>query len=432
MGDFFGRYLIEKNIVNPKDVINALCTQMESQPSTLRILREKNLLSENKIIEIINYISNTSKSIISAIKEMNLLTDDQILEVSVERTRLGLSFAEALLQHVSIDPSKLKELHSEYETHRKSLGPTQSNEIDIKPTEITPSNIEENQSEINSAALESLKELGMMDELEISSLGKDTATDESNISFDFNEKNDTGSEINTAALESLRELGMLDESELAKLEKEITQDTVVEKEIVENDKKDIATSEEFEVNAAALESLKELGMLEESGLAELEGSLKSPNEMGSDMLQEEGLVFHGVSNDFLKTFDESSYKKLSDAHRNMALGLEKEYVSEIYKLICEILEAARIAGLKFSEKLFNCWEGILSKILNDQIDFAQVNMLSISKAFKETILLSKELRDSIEKTNSESELMTDDEWKSKFIATLKNCLTIENKNKSES
>lgn len=421
MGAFFGKFLIEKKIVDPGAVISALSTQMESQPSTLRILKEKKLLDDAKIVEVIAYTSNTGKSLISVLKEKNLLSDDQIIEVAAERTRGGMSFAEALLQHSNVGVSQLQELLKEYESLPK-------NQTETKLEEAAPVSIEVTATEsggdgddggISATALESLKELGMMDESEIAALEKEVSSDSAEASPAPAESSESGDEgeINAAALESLKELGMMDESEIAELEKGVSADTPAE----------TSDDGEGEVNAAALESLKELGMLDEGELAELEGNVVSSTETTEEVPKDEGLVFHGLSGEFLKLFDDQTFEKLSEAPKKMALGLEKDHINEVHQSVCTLLGAARLAGLQFTEKLFDCWDGILTKILNDQINFAEINMLSISKAFKETVSLTKDLRDNIEKTNSESELMTDRDWKNKFMATLKSSLAIAGK-----
>jgi hypothetical protein len=409
MGAFFGKFLIEKNIVDPASVIKALSTQMESQPSTLRILKEKNLMADDKIVEIIAYTSNTGKSLISALKEKNLLSEEQILEIAVERTKSGMSFAEALIEQTNIDPSKIQELLREYESLPKEASVSETSQS-------STTSEDERETEINAAALESLKELGMMDSSEIEALEKNV----SSLSFEeietVSEDGSDDGEINAAALESLKELGMMDESELAELEKSVSAST--EEIVVEAS----AENGEGEINAAALESLKELGMLDESQLAELESNVSS-----STPEPDSGLVFHGVSGEFLKIFDQETFEKLSEAPKKMAQGLEKEHINEIHQSVSTLLGAARLAGLQFSEKLLDCWDAILTKILNDQINFAEVNMLSISKAFKDTVGLTKDLRDNIEKTNSENTLLTNSDWKNKFMATLKSSLAIAGK-----
>jgi len=414
MGAFFGKFLIEKNLVNAGEVINALSTQMESQPSTLRILKEKNLLDDSKIVEIIAYTSNTGKSLISALKEKNLLSDEQIIEVASERTKGGMSFAEALLEHSKVEAKQIQDLLAEYESLPKDQSEVQ---LDIPPTTVeVSSSSTDGEGEINAAALESLKELGMMDESEIAELekGVSAAVPEETLSQENSSSESGDGEINAAALESLKELGMMDESEIAELEKGVS--------VTPQESSDSSSDGYGEINAAALESLKELGMLDEGELAELENNVAATPSAEEE--NKEGLVFHGLSGEFLKLFDDQTYEKLSEAPKKMATGLEKDHINEIHQSVCTLLGAARIAGLKFSEKLLDCWDGILTKILNDQMDFAEVNMLSISKTFKETIGLTKELRDNIEKTNSENELMTNSDWKEKFMHTLKSSLVI--------
>ncbi len=413
MGAFFGKFLIEKNIVDSASVIKALSTQMESQPSTLRILKDKNILADDKIVEIIAYTSNTGKSLISALKEKNLLSEDQIMEIAVERTKSGMSFAEALIQHSNVEPQKLQELLKEYEAEPRS------NETTFEPPQETSSDDEE--GEINAAALESLKELGMMDASEIEELEKSvSSTPDVSIEVSGPKGGDDEGEINAAALESLKELGMMDESEIAELEKSVSAGSA--------DVTD-ASGDEGEINAAALESLKELGMLDESELAELESSVATTEDTAVEENGggSEGLVFHGLSGEFLKLFDQGTLDKLNEAPKKMAQGLEKDHINEIHQSVCTLLGAARMAGLQFSEKLLDCWDAILTKILNDQMDFAEINMLSISKAFKETVSLTKDLRDNIEKTNSENALLTNADWKNKFMATLKSSLAIAGK-----
>lgn len=414
MGAFFGKFLIEKNVVNAGEVINALSTQMESQPSTLRILKEKNLLDDSKIVEIIAYTSNTGKSLISALKEKNLLSDEQIIEVASERTKGGMSFAEALLEHSKVDAKQIQDLLAEYESLPKDQAEVQLDKP-AATVEVSSSSTG-GEGEINAAALESLKELGMMDESEIAELEKGVSAETPQESSEASSEGD--GEINAAALESLKELGMMDESEIAELEKGVSAAAPQESSETSNDG-------DGEINAAALESLKELGMLDEGELAELENNVASTPS--AEEQKDAGLVFHGLTGEFLKLFDDQTFEKLSEAPKKMATGLEKDHINEVHQSVCTLLGAARIAGLKFSEKLFDCWDGILTKILNDQMDFAEVNMLSISKAFKETVGLTKELRDNIEKTNSENELMTNSDWKEKFMETLKSSLAIAGK-----
>jgi hypothetical protein len=182
---FFGEYLVEKKIIDEKQLVKALIEQFKSIPSLLQVIHDNNALDEQSLVKVLNLQFQDKSDIISAIQKMNALPVEKLTEL----IKTQISF-------------------------KKPLGEVL---VDLKFANV---------SDVRTGLEQYITTLGDIDETPIISetAGVQVASSIEPVAV-ASPESDTGSAVNSAALESLRELGMLDEDALAELKNDTTGET---------------------------------------------------------------------------------------------------------------------------------------------------------------------------------------------------------------
>lgn len=447
---FFGEYLVTKRIINNEQLINGIITQLSSLPPFLKVLKESKKLDDSKIADIIFEQARQKSDLISIIKEKSLLSQGEITNLLLtqgsSRTPLGkvlidLGYtdsksieknlydylnvkdeesspiaAEEVAEVVSKEESapsldndisaaaleSLKELDGIGQDELDALasgfsgGPPveEVGALDVAvPEEIVKLEMDaessvsdDSSTDVSSAALESLKELGISDE-ELSALSSGP------------EQNDTSavtpdSDISSAALESLKELGISDE-EISALSSGSEQ---VESSIIEVESNDSG------VSSAALESLKELGISDDE-ISALSGSSKKNDNHISEGSSKE--ITGTFCTEFLNTFNEKKYNKfgkvikmITDTANNG--GDIANFFNSLYRDLHIIKGAACLSHAEATENLIGAWEDIVESLFKEDNETLKTWVNANTECLRDSINLLWDMRNHIEESQSES------------------------------
>jgi hypothetical protein len=103
----FGEYLVDKNLISEKQLLDALILQIEEQPSVVKIVRDLGLLNQEQILQVLKKQTIDRISFIEAAKTFSLLNEESILKIfndlASKRTPLG----EMLIRTNSLDLTTL-------------------------------------------------------------------------------------------------------------------------------------------------------------------------------------------------------------------------------------------------------------------------------------------------------------------------------------
>jgi hypothetical protein len=144
---YFGDYLVEKKIINQVQLIEALCFQIESLPSLIRIVLEENITSADTLLDIIKKDAKDDQDILLTLVNRKIVDAKKASEIELKQVSKRVPLGEIIV--------KLNMANSE--DVNKALQDFYDNKFNIN--EESTSN--DSGVELNSAALESLKELGM-------------------------------------------------------------------------------------------------------------------------------------------------------------------------------------------------------------------------------------------------------------------------------
>ena len=383
---FFGKFLLDKKVITASQLIQAIAAQSESKQSILGFIQENKLISDEDMANAINvsFVKNTT--IQNTILENKLLTQEKLSDLNKEITRKGISLGKALVTNNSIQSEKLNEMLKEYLETKNTLTVSdcitavETNEIDVA---------------ISSAALDSLRELGITEGEEFEKLEAQSASVEEVPSEEIDVA------ISSAALDSLRELGITEGEEFEKLE---AQSASVEE--VPSEEIDVA------ISSAALDSLRELGITEGEEFEGLESKLA-------------GLEFKGIKeNGYLDVFSLELFEKSKSNIKSLSKGFNEDTLKELSDFISNLLSASSKEGYKFSEKIYNCYQNLFVSVLEKKIDFTTINFLEFATNSKEAFNLAWELKENIIINGNEKELLNNQDWKARYLKNLKSALSI--------
>lgn len=152
----FVNYLVTNNLVSKKDLIYAVATVSESQPSLLRILIDEKIISEDQAISIIDKQLKSNLSISEILITEKIITAEK-LNIAIDKMNSsGKTLIDVLLEKNLLSHQVLVDAVDKYK-------------IEDAKKEEEPKKVNKNVS-ISEAALESLKELGISDETMIADL----------------------------------------------------------------------------------------------------------------------------------------------------------------------------------------------------------------------------------------------------------------------
>lgn len=146
---YFGDYLVQKNVISYEQLLQALCFQIESMPSMVRIVIENKVVDAKEMLELIKKQAKDDLDILHLLKSEKKISDDKIVELEMKQFSYKVPLGEALVKlnfsTIDIIDRHLKEFYDQKFnlTNDEKSTAVKSNEV-----------------EMNAAALESLRELG--------------------------------------------------------------------------------------------------------------------------------------------------------------------------------------------------------------------------------------------------------------------------------
>jgi hypothetical protein len=165
----FGQYLLNKGVVDDKQLLSATIVQIESMPSLIKVIRDESLLTDSQLVSVVEKNINEQKSFLAIILDDGLLTQDQVDQVLEKQAALGTSIAQYLINESILSMDEMQTLVGDYlENASSEVAPPNdsSGENEVEP---------EAESGINAAALESLKEMGMLSDDELAALESESS-----------------------------------------------------------------------------------------------------------------------------------------------------------------------------------------------------------------------------------------------------------------
>lgn len=341
---FFGSYLVSEGIIDEEVAIKAAINQVESCPSFLSLVYELELLEKDKILKILNQCEVEKLSFSAICKREGHLNSNDYNHVLDLLSSKANNYSKILIENYGVDGNILKENFDKFIENQSS------------------SKVEVNEAKAN-----------------------------------VKEKS-----INSAAIESLKELGTLSDEEIRKLVEDETN--------VENTNSN--SSDEGLINEAALESLKELGAIAPEELAELENKVKSKaKDVASDIGYEEHFS-QKIYNKMIKIIDmtRNSAETGSDVSNTL---------NSLYKELLMLRENAQKVNAKISEKLMATIQLLLEETFQQDnkklLSWALINLDTL----KESINLAWELRNIMCETGSEIAFWSTESSKMRYTNNIK-------------
>ena len=366
---YFGSFLVEKNIISKKQMLEALAMQMEGMPSLLRIFLEKNLISEDILFSCVEKGFIENKGLFQVLEESGELTGEIINNALEEQNNGGISFGHCLVELGHLDRGTLDDRLRDY--------------LDLK--EEKPSSSEQEPA-VNNAALESLKEIdpGAAEDMEEPA-------------------------INNAALESLKEI---DPGAAEDMEEPAINNAALES-LKEIDSGAAEGMEEPAINNAALESLKEI----DSDAAEEIATEDDNEENKTGPVTQENIDFsvNVFQKEFFDVFDEQFKSRLEE---DLSVLPNLEGLNSFFNGIKMLLGASRLANFQLLEKLLFSWEKILLHFIETPEHTEKMGE-ALGLSLKEMTDLAWQIREHILTGQPETSLVNDESWKTKFLNNIK-------------
>ncbi len=175
---FWGEFLVEKKLITDDQLFEALSIQSKTQRSYAEIIFSEKIISRDEIFKLMNLSLQKKEDVITIARTHKILSEDQISKVLTIFFKEQQSLGSILIQKWNLSSSQLMNLYSEYvesypRVHKRSrVEKPACPIIDSKKKEKNESSIKadikstdfKEESIINEATLESLRELGNFDE----------------------------------------------------------------------------------------------------------------------------------------------------------------------------------------------------------------------------------------------------------------------------
>lgn len=142
---YFGDYLIERKIISPAQLIEALAYQMENLPSMIRIVHESNLVPADDLLHLIKTQIKQDIDIFTVLLNQKKLNQSQLNDFALKQWSRRVPLGEVLVKLNLLTRDQL-------EVHLDSYFEAKDRQAKVTPA---------NESIISDAALDSLRELGI-------------------------------------------------------------------------------------------------------------------------------------------------------------------------------------------------------------------------------------------------------------------------------
>lgn len=166
---YFGDYLVDKRIITSSQLIEALAYQLEHLPSPIRLIHEAGIISPGELLLLIKSQIKQDIDLFSVLIEQKKLSREQASDLALKQWSRRMPLGEVLVVLSMLTKDQL-------ELHLDSY-------FEIKENSSTAPAVSE-ETLINDAALESLRELG----IDPSVLGHDSIPHESSRTIAYQPK----------------------------------------------------------------------------------------------------------------------------------------------------------------------------------------------------------------------------------------------------
>ncbi len=147
---YFGEFLIKNKIISESDLLEALAFQSESMPSILRLLIEKNKISPHELFDLSSQFRD-SFDLVQALIDKKKLSQQEANDFYMEQMSRRLPLGQVLIKKGILTVDQLNSIVGDYFGQR----------YEHENVAVNLSNASSERVEMNQAALESLRELGM-------------------------------------------------------------------------------------------------------------------------------------------------------------------------------------------------------------------------------------------------------------------------------
>jgi hypothetical protein len=153
---FFGEFLILKKAINEDQLLDALTYQVEHLPSFMRILREEKLIPSDVLFRLIQVQFETNSDLIGVLRDENKIDETQLHNLFAKQASKRKMLGEVLVELKIMDQSNVENMLYDFLRDKENLK-TLNTEKQIESVKAVSQSVE-----ISEAALESLRELGMV------------------------------------------------------------------------------------------------------------------------------------------------------------------------------------------------------------------------------------------------------------------------------
>jgi hypothetical protein len=153
---FFGEFLVMKKVINEDQLLDALTYQIEHLPSFLRVIREEKILPTSELFRMVKVQLETNSDLIGVLRDENKIDEKQLHNIFAKQASNRKMLGEVLIELKMTDQSTVENMLYDFLRDKDNLKKIKQVETAKEVTEF-PKEIE-----MSEAALESLRELGMV------------------------------------------------------------------------------------------------------------------------------------------------------------------------------------------------------------------------------------------------------------------------------
>jgi hypothetical protein len=152
---FFGEFLIVKKVISEDQLLDALTFQVEHMPSFLRVLRDENIVSSSELFRMIKVQLETNSDLVGILRDENKIDEKQLHNLFTKQAHKRKMLGEVLVELKITDQATVENMLYDFLRDKENLKTLKAGQQNDSVEKVSK-NIE-----INEAALESLRELGM-------------------------------------------------------------------------------------------------------------------------------------------------------------------------------------------------------------------------------------------------------------------------------
>lgn len=153
---FFGEFLIKKNAINEDQLLDALTYQVEHLPSFMRVLREEKLIPSADLFRLIQIQLETNSDLVGVLRDENKIDETQLHNLFAKQASKRKMLGEVLVELKIMDQTTVENMLYDFLRDKENLKTlnTEKQTASVKAVS--------QEVEMSEAALESLRELGMV------------------------------------------------------------------------------------------------------------------------------------------------------------------------------------------------------------------------------------------------------------------------------